>query len=43
MTRIRYLTLLLALLCGTAAAQDFNPESPAAPREPSAENARAAA
>ena len=34
MTRIRYLTLLLALLCGTAAAQDFNPESPAEPGEP---------
>lgn len=34
MTRIRYLTLLLALLCGTAGAQDFNPESPAEPGEP---------
>lgn len=34
MTTIRYLTLLLALLCGTAAAQDFNPESPAEPGEP---------
>ena len=34
MTRIRYLTLLTALLCGTAGAQDFNPDSPAEPGEP---------
>lgn len=34
MTKIRYLTLLTALLCGTAGAQDFNPDSPAEPGEP---------
>ena len=31
MTKIRYLTLLTALLCGTAGAQVFNPDSPAEP------------